>query len=58
VITKHIRNILILKESELDKDSVCAKFAHTADAGKEYTVQFYSLDMILSVGYRVNSKQS
>jgi len=56
VITKHIRNIL--KAKELGKDSVCAKFAHTADDGKKYTVQFYSLDMILSVGYRVNSSQA
>jgi len=53
VVTKHIRNIF--KDNELDKDSVCAKFAHTADDGKTYNVQFYNLDVVLSVGYRTNS---
>lgn len=56
VVTKHIRNIL--KDKELDAASVCAKFAHTADDGKVYQVQFYSLDIILAVGYRVNSKRA
>ncbi|MFA5501855.1 MAG: RhuM family protein [Sulfurovaceae bacterium] len=55
VITKHINNIF--KEQELDKNSVCAKFAHTAQDGKVYDVQHYSLDVIISVGYRVKSKQ-
>ncbi len=54
VITKHIRNIF--KDRELDRKSVCAKFAHTGDDGKTYNVQFYNLDIILSVGYRTNSK--
>lgn len=54
VITKHIRNIL--KDKELDEFSVCANFAHTASDGKTYQVQYYNLDVILSVGYRVNSK--
>ncbi len=54
VITKHINNIL--KDNELDEKSVCAKFAHTGNDGKTYQVQFYSLDIILSVGYRTNSK--
>jgi hypothetical protein len=53
VITKHLRNIL--KEGELNENSVCAKFAHTATDGKLYQTQFYNLDMIVSVGYRVNS---
>lgn len=53
VVTKHIRNIL--KDKELDEYSVCAKFAHTAEDGKTYQVQFYNLDVILSVGYRANS---
>ena len=56
VITKHIRNIF--KDKELDVNSVCAKFAHTANDGKSYEVQFYNLDIILSVGYRVNSKRA
>ena len=44
VVTKHIRNIL--KNKELDENSVRAKLAHTAEAGKSYQVQFYSLDVI------------
>ena len=54
VITKHIRNIL--KDKELDGSSVCANFAHTAKDNKTYQVQYYNLDVILSVGYRTNSK--
>lgn len=53
VITKHLKNIF--ESDELDKESVCAKFAHTAVDGKTYTTQFYNLDAIISVGYRVNS---
>ncbi len=56
VVTKHIRNIL--KDKELDADSVCANFAHTAHDGKVYEVQFYNLDVILAVGYRINSKRA
>lgn len=56
VITKHLSNIF--KENELDKDSVCAIFAHTATDGKIYNTQFYNLDAIISVGYRVNSIQA
>ncbi|MDD3925393.1 MAG: RhuM family protein [bacterium] len=55
VITKHIRNIFNCEE--LDKNSVCAKFAHTAADGKKYQTQYYNFDLILSVGYRVNSKR-
>ncbi|MCA9357302.1 virulence RhuM family protein [Candidatus Nomurabacteria bacterium] len=54
VITKHIRNVF--KDGELDKNAVCANFAHTANDGKTYQVQGYNLDIILSVGYRTNSK--
>ena len=56
VITKHLRNIF--KSKELDKKSVCAKIAHTATDGKIYKTQFYNLDAIIAVGYRVNSKQA
>lgn len=56
VITKHLGNIFA--EGELDKNSVCAIFAHTAADGKTYPTQFYNLDAIISVGYRVNSIQA
>jgi hypothetical protein len=56
VVTKHVRNIL--KDGELSERSVCAKFAHTATDGKEYQTQFYSLDIILAVGYRTNSARA
>jgi hypothetical protein len=52
VVTKHIRNVLNSKE--LNSNSVCAKFALTAEDGKTYQVQFYNLDVILAVGYRTN----
>jgi hypothetical protein len=55
VITKHLGNVF--KEGELARESVCAKFAHTAQDGKTYEVDHFNLDAILSVGYRVNSKQ-
>ena len=54
-ITRHIQNIY--KDGELEESSVCSFFEHTANDGKKYNVQFYNLDMIISVGYRVNSKQ-
>lgn len=53
VIGKHVRNIF--KEGELDKNSVWAKFAYTASDGKNYDVDFYNLDVVISVGYRVKS---
>ncbi|HCC08030.1 MAG TPA: cell filamentation protein Fic [Clostridiales bacterium] len=53
VIGKHIRNIF--KEGELVKDSVWAKNAYTASDGKTYNVDYYNLDVIISVGYRVKS---
>jgi hypothetical protein len=56
VITKHLRNIF--KSGELKESSVCANFAHTAADGKNYKTKFYNLDAIISVGYRVNSKQA
>ena len=55
VIGKHIRNIF--KEEELFRDSVWAKFAYTASDNKVYQVDYYNLDVIISVGYRVKSKQ-
>ena len=53
VIGKHIGNIF--KEGELAKEAVWAKFAYTASDGKTYQVDFYNLDVIISVGYRVKS---
>ncbi|SJZ69239.1 RhuM family protein [Anaerorhabdus furcosa] len=55
VIGKHIRKIFA--EGELDKNSVWAKFAQTALDDKSYNIDFYNLDMIISVGYRVKSKR-
>lgn len=56
VITKHLKNIF--DSAELEENSVCAKIAHTAEDGKSYQTKFYNLDVIISVGYRVNSKQA
>ena len=53
-ITRHIQNIY--KEGELEENQVCSFFEHTANDGKVYNTQFYNLDMIISVGYRVKSK--
>ncbi len=53
-ISRHIKNIF--ETEELDKDSVVAFFATTANDGKNYNVAYYNLDMIISIGYRVNSK--
>ena len=55
-ITKHLKNIF--EDSELDKNQVCSKMEHTANDGKRYNTEFYNLDAIISVGYRVNSKKA
>lgn len=55
-ITKHIRNIL--KDRELNANSVCSKMEHTAVDGKVYEIQIYNLDIILAVGYRTNSSKA
>lgn len=55
VISKHLKNIF--KEGELEESSVVANFATTASDGKTYNIDFYNLDAIISVGYRVNSKR-
>lgn len=52
-ISRHIKNIF--SEGELSPDSVVAKFATTATDGKTYQVEYYNLDVIISVGYRVKS---
>lgn len=55
-ISLHLKNIF--SEGELQKDAVTEKFSATAADGKNYLTQFYSLDAIISVGYRVNSKRA
>jgi hypothetical protein len=53
VISRHIGNIF--EEGELRRDSVAANFAATAADGKTYQVDYFNLDVIISVGYRVKS---
>ena len=55
VISRHIKNILF--SLELNENLVVAKNATTAKDGKIYIVSYYNLDMIISIGYRVNSKR-
>jgi len=55
-ITKHLKNIF--DTSELFKESVCSKMEHTANDGKKYSTEFYNLDAIIAIGYRVNSKKA
>ena len=54
-ISEHISNIF--KEGELVEDSVVRKFRTTAYDGKSYETNYYNLDVIISVGYRVKSLQ-
>ena len=55
-ISLHLKNIFA--SGELDKDSVTEKISATAADGKNYRTQFYNLDAIISVGYRVNSRRA
>ena len=55
VISRHIKNIF--SDNELDAKEVVAFFATTAHDGKTYVVKYYNLDVIISVGYRVNSQK-
>ena len=55
-ITQHIKNIFL--EGELHENSVSKKFLRTAADGKKYSTKHYNLDMIISLGYRVNSKMA
>jgi len=54
-VSRHIKNVF--DEEELVRDSVVANFATTAADGKTYQVDYYNLDVIISVGYRVKSKR-
>lgn len=56
-IVRHINNIY--KDEELDENSTCAKIAHMGNDGKQvYNTKYYNLDMIISIGFRVNSKKA
>jgi len=55
-VSRHLTNIF--KSKELNKKSVVAKIATTAADGKVYQVDHYNLDVIISVGYRINSLQA
>lgn len=56
-IVRHINNIY--KDEELSEDSTCAKIAHVGNDGKQtYNTKYYNLDMIISIGFRVNSKKA
>ncbi len=55
-ITEHLKNIF--ETGELDENSVCREFRHTAEDGKEYSTKFYNLDAIIAVGFRVNSARA
>ena len=55
-ITEHLSEIF--KSGELDENSACREFRHTASDSKSYKIKFYNLDAIISVGYRVNSKRA
>ena len=54
-ITMHLTNIL---EKELNENSVCKEFLHTASDGKNYKTKYYNLDAIIAVGFKVNSKRA
>ncbi len=53
MVSEHLKNIF--KSGELQEDSVIRKFRITAADGKKYITNFYNLDAIISVGYRINS---
>lgn len=55
VISRHIKNVF--EEGELVRSSVVAEYATTAADGKTYQVEYFNLDVIISVGYRVKSHQ-
>ena len=56
-IVRHINNIY--KDNELNENSTCAKIKHMGNDGKQvYNTKYYNLDMIISIGFRVNSKKA
>ena len=54
-VTIHLKNIL---ENELNNNSVCKEFLHTASDGKKYNTKYYNLDAIIAVGFKVNSERA
>ncbi len=56
VVTKHLKKIFL--DSELDENSVCAIFAHTAKDGKTYSVKFYALQAVIAVGFKVDNQRA
>ncbi len=55
-VSKHIKNIFA--DDELDQSSVVSNLETTAADGKKYDVDYYNLDMVISIGYRANSEQA
>jgi hypothetical protein len=55
-VSKHVKNIF--EDQELDRSSVISNLETTATDGKKYDVDYYNLDMIISIGYRANSEQA
>lgn len=54
-VTMHLNNIF---KNELDKNSVCKDFLHTAEDGKKYKTKYYNLDVIIAIGFKVNSQRA
>lgn len=54
-ITMHLSNIF---EKELNENSVCKEFLHTASDGKNYKTKYYNLDVIIAVGFKINSQRA
>jgi len=54
-ITMHLKNIF---NKELNENSVCKYFLHTAEDGKNYNTKYYNLDVIIAVGFKVNSQRA
>jgi hypothetical protein len=56
VITKHLKKVFL--DDELEEDSVCAIFAHTASDGKTYKVKFYALQAVIAVGFKIDNQRA
>lgn len=56
VVTKHLKKVF--QDDELDENSVCAIFAHTAKDGKNYHVKFYALQAVIAVGFKIDNQRA